>query len=64
MNSKITIKCPICNSPALFSKDNLFRPFCSERCKIKDLANWATDVYAIPSSPISDEDLDLIDESK
>jgi hypothetical protein len=25
-----------------------WRPFCSERCKLLDLANWADGRYAIP----------------
>jgi len=26
-----------------------YRPFCSERCKMIDLGEWATEAYRIPS---------------
>jgi endogenous inhibitor of DNA gyrase (YacG/DUF329 family) len=37
---------------SLYSPENRFRPFCSERCKLLDLGAWANDEYAIPGSPI------------
>lgn len=42
------VPCPICGNPALFSPENPFRPFCSERCKLIDLGQWATEGYRIP----------------
>ena len=41
------IICPICKKEAAW-QDNLFRPFCSERCKLLDLGKWAADEYRIP----------------
>ena len=32
----------------MYSPDNAFRPFCSERCRLIDLGQWATDGYRIP----------------
>ena len=29
-----------------------WRPFCSERCKLQDLARWATGAYRIPAEPV------------
>jgi len=43
-----TVPCPICGKPALFTPENRFRPFCSERCKLIDLGQWATESYRIP----------------
>jgi endogenous inhibitor of DNA gyrase (YacG/DUF329 family) len=40
--------CPICKK-AVAPGDSDF-PFCSERCRIIDLGNWATDKYVIPTS--------------
>jgi uncharacterized protein len=34
--------------PAVFSADNTWRPFCSERCRLIDLGNWATENYRLP----------------
>jgi endogenous inhibitor of DNA gyrase (YacG/DUF329 family) len=38
--------CPICKKAV--ARDNPDFPFCSERCRIIDLGNWATDQYVIP----------------
>ncbi len=34
----------------LWSQDNVYRPFCSERCKLIDLGQWATGAYRIPQA--------------
>jgi endogenous inhibitor of DNA gyrase (YacG/DUF329 family) len=41
--------CPICKKPVTL--DDPFMPFCSERCKLIDLGEWASEKYVI-SSPI------------
>jgi endogenous inhibitor of DNA gyrase (YacG/DUF329 family) len=46
------VRCPQCGGMALYSPDNRYRPFCSERCRLLDLGAWANDAYAIPGSPI------------
>ncbi len=43
-----TVPCPTCGNPSPFSKANPWRPFCSERCKLIDLGQWATENYRIP----------------
>ena len=30
-------------------------PFCSERCRLRDLGNWAAEKYVV-SEPVFDED--------
>jgi endogenous inhibitor of DNA gyrase (YacG/DUF329 family) len=42
------VRCPQCDAAILWSVDNPYRPFCSERCKIIDLGQWATGAYRIP----------------
>jgi endogenous inhibitor of DNA gyrase (YacG/DUF329 family) len=42
--------CPICHK-VIEWEGNRFRPFCSERCKLIDLGNWATESYRVPSQP-------------
>lgn len=32
-----------------WSSQNPFRPFCSERCRLIDLGEWASESYAIPT---------------
>jgi endogenous inhibitor of DNA gyrase (YacG/DUF329 family) len=34
--------------------DPAWRPFCSERCKLLDLARWVDGDYAVPGEPVSD----------
>ncbi len=46
--------CPICKAPTDSTKDADF-PFCSERCRLLDLGNWASEKYVV-SDPIFDED--------
>jgi len=42
------VKCPQCGQPALYAPENAFRPFCSERCRLIDLGEWASEGYRIP----------------
>ena len=42
------VRCPQCGGDALWSPENRWRPFCSERCKQIDLGCWAADSYRIP----------------
>ena len=50
------VACPRCGEPALFSPENPWRPFCSERCKMIDLGAWATETYRVPGEPGAPED--------
>jgi uncharacterized protein len=43
--------CPICKKKV--TRDNPDFPFCSERCRLIDLGNWATGKYVIPGVPTS-----------
>lgn len=40
-----TVRCPACGGPSLYSPENRFRPFCSERCKTHDLGAWASESF-------------------
>ena len=42
------VRCPQCGEETLFSPENRWRPFCSERCKQIDLGCWADESYRIP----------------
>ncbi len=41
------LKCPTCQKAIEYSKENTFRPFCSERCKLIDLGEWASEGHRI-----------------
>lgn len=43
------IKCPQCGRFTFYSLENPARPFCSERCRLIDLGQWADESYKIPT---------------
>ena len=47
-------KCPICKTETDSAVHGDF-PFCSERCRLRDLGNWASEKYVV-SDPIFSED--------
>lgn len=48
------MKCPICGTATVW-RGNPYRPFCSERCRIIDLAKWSSEEYSV-SIPLQDVD--------
>jgi len=46
--------CPICGKPTDSGADADF-PFCSERCRLLDLSNWASERYVV-SEPAFEPD--------
>jgi len=47
--------CPRCEKSVKLSTDNIYRPFCSEKCKLIDFGDWANEDNKI-SRPIQSED--------
>jgi uncharacterized protein len=47
------LKCPICKQPVDSETSSEF-PFCSERCRERDLGNWAMEKYKV-AVPMMDE---------
>ncbi|MGK2945675.1 MAG: DNA gyrase inhibitor YacG [Desulfuromonadales bacterium] len=63
---KSQIKCPQCRKVVIW-QDNPHRPFCSERCKLIDLGQWADESYRIQETSheqLSEEDIILINNEK
>lgn len=56
MNKKI--HCPTCGKSHVWDKTNPYRPFCSERCKLIDLGEWASEKHSIPGEHVNPESLD------
>ena len=51
------MQCPICGKPVRTSDP--FMPFCSDRCRLIDLAKWADEEYIISTpaqAPREDQD--------
>ncbi len=49
-------RCPICSND--FREKTEFFPFCSQRCKLIDLGNWASGKYVISRPIYDDEELE------
>ncbi|HUQ14147.1 MAG TPA: DNA gyrase inhibitor YacG [Novosphingobium sp.] len=47
-----TRKCPLCGKP----RSAEHAPFCSTRCRDRDLVKWLADGYALPGRPRPGED--------
>jgi endogenous inhibitor of DNA gyrase (YacG/DUF329 family) len=47
-----TRKCPICGKP----RQEAHTPFCSTRCRDRDLMQWLSDGYALPGAPANEGD--------
>ena len=54
------VSCPQCGASVPWTAESKWRPFCSERCKVVDLGDWAAERYRIagaePPDP-GEEDL-------
>lgn len=50
------VNCPTCQTAVIWDETSAFKPFCSERCKLIDLGDWATEKHAIPVKDEFDPD--------
>ncbi|MCY4212054.1 MAG: DNA gyrase inhibitor YacG [Gammaproteobacteria bacterium] len=48
------VACPNCGKAAKWTIQNPSRPFCSERCKLIDLGDWASEGHVIPGSEVDE----------
>mgnify|MGYP001943372436 CR=1 FL=1 len=49
-NTDIKLQCRTCKKTIYWNDDYPFRPFCSERCQLIDLGEWASEGHKIPGS--------------
>ncbi len=47
----LTVQCPTCQKQVEWKSESKFKPFCSERCKMIDFGDWASEKHAIPVKP-------------
>ena len=45
-----TVDCPVCGKRLPWTDASRYRPFCSERCKVIDLGDWAAQRHVIHGS--------------
>jgi len=56
-------RCPICKKTTNSEVHPEF-PFCSERCKLQDLGNWASEKYVVSEAIFSEDDDEQDDSPK
>jgi hypothetical protein len=59
----VELKCPVCKIMITW-QNNEWRPFCSERCKLIDLGEWADEGYVIGGKEESSENSNTIKEEE
>ncbi|SUG16798.1 zinc-binding protein [Salmonella enterica subsp. arizonae] len=50
MSDVTVVSCPTCGKPVVWGEVSPFRPFCSKRCQLIDLGEWAAEEKRIASS--------------
>jgi endogenous inhibitor of DNA gyrase (YacG/DUF329 family) len=50
MSEIMYVNCPNCGKSVAWNETSPFRPFCSKRCQLIDLGEWAAEEKRIPSS--------------
>ncbi len=60
--SEIIVNCPTCQQKTKWVAENKYRPFCSERCQLIDLGEWANEEKRIAAveDDVFSEDLERI----
>ncbi|WP_416306111.1 DNA gyrase inhibitor YacG [Neptunicella sp. SCSIO 80796] len=48
------VKCPQCFKQVTWNSESPYRPFCSKRCQLIDLGEWADEQKAIPCGASKD----------
>ncbi|OHX12853.1 DNA gyrase inhibitor YacG [Chromobacterium sphagni] len=43
------VACPTCRAEVRWEPQSRYRPFCSERCRLIDLGQWASESYKVPA---------------
>ncbi len=52
------ILCPTCEKEVVMETTNLFRPFCSKRCRLVDLGLWFDETFSIAETSTTNEKYD------
>ena len=52
MEKDLIIACPTCKKSQLWSECNQHKPFCSKRCQLIDLGEWANENHTIAGEEV------------
>lgn len=56
MKQPLVVNCPTCNCQVIWGSQSPHRPFCSKRCKMIDLGEWADEKRSLPGEDETHED--------
>ncbi len=52
LKAPLTVKCPTCKCDVVWRPESLFKPFCSDRCRLIDLGEWIMEDKRIPGETL------------
>jgi uncharacterized protein len=52
------VTCPQCGKAVPWQDEQDWKPFCSERCKLIDLGDWASESHRITGDPVHSPESD------
>lgn len=52
----VEVRCPRCGKKVPWTEQQRWRPFCSERCRLIDLGQWANEEHRIAGDEIPPAD--------
>ena len=52
------VRCPGCGGDSVYAASNIYRPFCSSRCKNSDFGAWASEGYRVAAAGTTPDDDD------
>lgn len=63
----LKVPCPQCNTSVTWNEESKYRPFCSKRCQLIDLGEWAEESHKISqkvqgSEVLTEEMLDAMED--
>jgi len=62
----LKVPCPTCNKQVVWQTESTYRPFCSKRCQLIDLGEWAEENHKIsqqitPEQVMTEDMLDALE---
>lgn len=58
----LKVNCPTCQVQVEWKPENKYKPFCSDRCRLIDLGEWASESHVIKGQSLKQELTAQIDE--
>jgi len=56
MSEPLIVRCPTCKRSVPWTAEQVFKPFCSERCRLIDLGEWVMEEKRIAGEPLLEHD--------